>query len=225
MQQPGIVPAALGTRRFPHQRCNGPAGEHWHAGSRSLPSREVARSVSHGLPAGHALAAWQLGVGSRRGYGLGRGAEVAGPHPSLHGTRHMVGRDGVGARQVGMGPRHCSAFSVHPTHGSRCWVQGRAACGAHPLLYLQCPGALSVGRLGACYLCPGAIESPEQMLTHTKPGKGRQRWSWGHCLGMLPAWGKADGLRGTQTAGRLGGQGMLGRGCVSEAHPPSPSPA
>ena len=138
-----------------------------------------------------------------RGCGLGRGAEVTCPHPSLH----HVGRDRVGARQVGTGPRRCSAFTVHPTRGSRCLVWARTACGAHPPFYLQGPRALSVGRLGACYLCPGAIESPKHMLTHTKSGREQQRRSWGHCLGMLPAWGKADGLLGTRKRADWGDEG------------------
>lgn len=57
MQQPGVGPAALATRRFPHQRCNGLTGERWRAGSCALPGREAAGSATHGLPAGHALVA------------------------------------------------------------------------------------------------------------------------------------------------------------------------
>lgn len=129
----------------------------------------------------------------------------------------------MGARQVGTGPRCCCAFAVHPTRGSRCLVWGRAACGAHPLLYLQGSGTLSVGRLGACYLCPGAIESPKQMLTHMKPGRGQQHQRWGHSLGMLPAWGKADGLL---RKGKRAGCGDEGR-CAGAVflRVPSPAPA
>lgn len=51
-----------------------------------------------------------------------------------------------------------------------------------------------MGKLKACYLHPDATEIPKKMLTHMNPWRGLQHWSWGHCVGMVPAWGKADGL-------------------------------
>ncbi|XP_074694762.1 uncharacterized protein LOC141929345 [Strix aluco] len=97
-----------------------------------------------------------------------------------------------------------------PHVGPGAWFGAELPCGAHPPSYLKGPGALSAGRMGSCYLRPGAIESPGQMVTQlnlggeTSPelgtlrgdalslGKGpasdRKVAGWGHegcCAGAL----------------------------------------
>lgn len=143
----------------------------------------------------------------------GRGSEVACPHPSLH----CVGREGWVPGRWGQAPDATLLSLCTPHVGAGAWFRAEL-----PPLSLQGPGALYAERLGACYLHPGAFESPKQVLTHTKPLRGWQHWSWGHCVGMRPAWGKANGT-GEKAGG--GDEGCCTTGCVSEAPPLSPGPA
>lgn len=145
VQQPGIILLPLGTYRFLHQRYHGPAGERLHACSPSPSRREAPRL----LPTGPLR--WQGGCA---GAALRAGQRGRAPCPCL--SLHHVGRDRVGARQVGTGPRCCSALAVHPTRGSRCLLWAELPLG---LTLLLSPGALSAG---IWCLCPAGSKAPSK---------------------------------------------------------------
>lgn len=109
----GVVPAALGSRRCPHQRCPVPAGERWHAGPFALPC--PARGLQHARPPTGSPRAPRCG----RGCGLGSGAGLARLYPAL--SRCQAGEDRpqalLCASHVGLGV----------------WFE---AGGAHPPVYL-----------------------------------------------------------------------------------------
>lgn len=158
-----------GTRRCPHQRCDGPAGECWHASSCALPSREASRSATHGFPTGCTFGGRVAGCRfpqccpAAAGWAGGRGGTSS---PKL--VPCGEGRDGC--QESGDRPQMLLCFHCAPHTWVQCLVWGRAACGAHPPLYLQGPGAVFAGRLAACYLCPGPLKAQSKCSPTGRPG-------------------------------------------------------